>query len=79
MVQQRKALTMFCSQVNVWATSKAQVLAENVSWFKVCTPDNISTLALIEQFIAFVDANPKYTLASTAVQMMLAQNYGCKK
>jgi uncharacterized membrane protein len=26
-----------------------------------------------------VDANPKYTLASTAVQMMLAQEYGCKK
>jgi Rap1a immunity proteins len=61
------------------AVDASQVLAENVSWFKVCTPDNISTLALIEQFIAFVDANPKYTLASTAVQMMLAQNYGCKK
>ncbi len=55
------------------------VLAENVSWYKVCTPDNISTLVLIQKFIAFVDANPKYTLASTAVQMMLAQEFPCKK
>lgn len=55
------------------AVDASQVLAGNVSWFKVCTPDNISTLALIEQFIALVDANPKYTVASTAVQTMLAQ------
>jgi len=54
-------------------------LAENTSWYKVCAPDNLSTAVLIQKFIAFVDAYPKYTLASTAVQMMLADEYGCKK
>jgi Rap1a immunity proteins len=61
------------------AVDASQALAENTSWYKVCTPDNLSTGALIQKFIAFVDANPKYTLASTAVQMMLAQEYACKK
>jgi hypothetical protein len=61
------------------AVDASQALAENTTWYKVCTPDNISTAELIQKFIAFVDANPKYTLASTAVQMMLAQQYGCKK
>jgi hypothetical protein len=61
------------------AVDASQALAENVSWYKVCTPDNTSTLVLIQKFIAFVDANPKYTLASTAVQMMLAQEFPCKK
>lgn len=61
------------------AVDGSQALAENTNWYKVCTPDNLSTAVLIEQFISFVDANPKYTLASTAVQMMLAQDYGCKK
>jgi hypothetical protein len=61
------------------AVDGSQVLADNASWYRVCTPDNLSTAALIKKFIAFVDAFPKYTLASTAVQMMLAQEYACKK
>ena len=61
------------------AVDASLALAENVNWYKVCVPDNVSTLVLIQKFIAFVDANPKYTLASTAVQMMLAQEYPCRK
>lgn len=46
----------------------------------VCSPDNISSNDLIQRFIAFVDANTNYTLASTAVQAMLGPDYGsCKK
>ena len=44
--------------------------------YRVCTPENISTVDLIQRFIAFVDANPKYTLASTAVQAMLQAMLG---
>jgi hypothetical protein len=40
--------------------------------------DDVSTDDLIRRFITFVDANPKYTLASTAIQMMLAERYSCK-
>ena len=54
-------------------------MADNVKWFKVCVPDSTSTTALIQKFIAFVDKNPKYTLASTAFQLMLAQEFSCKK
>jgi hypothetical protein len=54
-------------------------MADNVKWFKVCVPDNTSTMVLIEKFIAFVDKNPKYTLASTAFQLMLGQEFPCKK
>ena len=54
-------------------------LTENTDWYKVCTPQGISTETLIRQFIAFVDKYPKYTLASTAIQMMLMDNYPCKK
>ncbi|SRR6266436_7890288 len=61
------------------AVDGSQALADNLSWFKLCAPENLSTATLIQKFIAFVDVNPKYTLASTAVQMMLAQEYGCKK
>lgn len=61
------------------AVDASQALADNTTWYKVCTPDSLSTAVLIQQFIAFVDANPKFTLASTAVQMMLAQEYKCKK
>ena len=61
------------------AVDASQALADNTTWYKVCAPDNLSTGVLIQKFIAFVDAHPKYTLASTAVQMMLAQEYGCKK
>jgi len=54
-------------------------MAENISWFKVCMPNSASTLTLIQKFIAFVDKNPKYTLASTAIQLMLVEEYPCKK
>jgi hypothetical protein len=54
-------------------------MADNVKWFRVCVPDSTSTMVLIEKFIAFVDKNPKYTLASTAFQLMLGQEFPCKK
>jgi len=54
-------------------------MADNVKWFKVCLPDNTSTMTLIQKFIAFVDKNPRYTLASTAFQLMLGQDFPCKK
>src|SRR5579859_2765460 len=54
-------------------------MADNVKWFKVCVPDSTSTTSLIQKFIAFVDKNPKYTLASTAFQLMLAQQFPCSK
>jgi Rap1a immunity proteins len=61
------------------AADASLALSDNVSWYKVCLSDNLSTASLIEKFIAFVDANPKYTLASTAIQMMLAREYPCHK
>lgn len=61
------------------AVDASMALADNVKWYKACVPDKISTEVLIEKFIAFVDANPKYTLASTAIQVMLAQEYPCRK
>jgi hypothetical protein len=61
------------------AIDASQPLAENTTWYKVCVPDSVSTDDLIRRFITFVDANPKYTLASTAIQMMLAERYSCKK
>src|SRR5215472_18073071 len=48
------------------AIDASQPLAENTTWYKVCVPDNVSTDDLIRRFITFIDANPKYTLASTA-------------
>jgi hypothetical protein len=54
-------------------------MSDNVKWFKVCVPDSVSTLTLIQKFIAFVDKNPKYTLASTAFQLMLGQEFPCSK
>jgi Rap1a immunity proteins len=55
------------------------VMADNVKWFKACVPDSASTMDLIQKFIAFVDKNPKYTLASTAFQLMLVQEFPCSK
>jgi hypothetical protein len=43
------------------AVDASMALAENVSWYKICAPDNLSTQVLIQKFIVFVDANPKYT------------------
>ena len=61
------------------AIDASQPLAENTTWYKVCVPDDVSVDDLIRRFITFVDANPKYELASTAIQMMLAERYSCKK
>ena len=61
------------------ASDVSLAMADNVKWFKVCAPDSTSTMVLIEKFIAFVDKNPKYTLASTAFQLMLGQEFPCKK
>jgi hypothetical protein len=61
------------------AVDSAQVMKENISWFKVCVPDGTSTLTLIQKFIVFVDKNPKYTLASTAFHMMLGYEFPCRK
>jgi hypothetical protein len=54
-------------------------MADNVKWYKVCVPESTSTMTLIQKFIAFVDKNPKYTLASTAFTTMLAVEYPCKQ
>jgi hypothetical protein len=54
-------------------------MVDDVKWFKVCVSDDTSTMTLIQKFIAFVDKNPKYTLASTAFQLMLGQEFPCKK
>ena len=54
-------------------------MADNVKWFRVCVPDDTSTLTIVQKFIAFVDKSPKYTLASTAFQLMLGKEFPCKK
>jgi len=54
-------------------------MADNVKWFRICIPDSASTKVLIQKFIEFVDKYPKYTLASTAFQMMLTDEFHCKK
>lgn len=54
-------------------------MADNVKWFKFCAPENTSTMVLIQKFIAFVDKNPKYAGASQAFQLMLGQEFPCKK
>jgi hypothetical protein len=59
------------------AADAALAMAENVSWYKVCLPDQLSTQLLIQKFIAFVDKYPQYTLASTAVQLMLRDEFPC--
>jgi hypothetical protein len=61
------------------AVDVSVVMADNVKWFKVCVPDSTSTMTLIQKFIAFVDKYPKYTLASTAFQVMLTDEFPCKK
>jgi hypothetical protein len=53
-------------------------MADNVKWYKMCVPDSTSTLELIQNFISFVDSNPKITLASTAILTMLGQQYPCR-
>ena len=61
------------------AADLSLAMADNVKWFKVCVPDSVSTMTLIQKFIGFVDKNPKYTLASTAFQLMLGQEFPCSK
>jgi Rap1a immunity proteins len=54
-------------------------MADRIKGLKICMPDHVSTTDLIEKFISFVESNPKYEVASTAFQMMLSQEYPCKK
>jgi hypothetical protein len=56
----------------------SMTMADNVKWYKMCIPDSTSTLDLIQKFIEFVDRNPKIVLASTAMLMMLGQQYPCR-
>lgn len=53
-------------------------MADNVKWYKTCVPDSTTTLELIQNFIQFVDRNPKIVLASTALLTMIGQQYPCK-
>ena len=74
--------TLFAGECVGYVQGAADVslaMADNVKWFKVCVPDDTSTMTLIQKFIAFVDKNPKYTLAATAFQLMLGQEFPCKK
>jgi hypothetical protein len=56
----------------------SMTMADNVKWYKICIPDSASTIELIQKFIEFVDRNPKIALASTAMLMMLGQQYPCR-
>jgi hypothetical protein len=60
------------------AADASMTMADNVKWYKMCIPDSTSTLELIQNFIQFVDHNPKIELASTAILTMLAQQYPCR-
>lgn len=60
-------------------TDVSLVLADHIKGLKSCAPERISTVELIQKFIAFVEANPKYTSAPTAFQTMLSQEFPCKK
>ena len=59
------------------AADGSLTLTEMSKPYKACLPEEISTLVLMQKFIVFVDKNPKYTLASTAIFMMLVQEYPC--
>ena len=56
-------------------TDAAQSFAENVSWYKVCLPANLSTELLIQKFIAFVDKNPKYELVLQQSSLCSRMNF----
>lgn len=74
--------TMFLGECIGYVQGAADVslaMADNVKWFKVCVPESTTTMTLIQKFIAFVDKNPKYTLASTAFQLMLVDEFPCKR
>ena len=74
--------TLFTGECMGYIQGAADVslaMTDNVKWFKVCVPDNTSTMILIQKFIAFVDKNPKYTLASTAFELMLGQEFPCPR
>jgi hypothetical protein len=61
------------------AVDTAVNLGESISWYKVCVPEAANTRVLIQKFIAFVDKNPKITLASSAITTMLAAEFPCPK
>jgi Rap1a immunity proteins len=74
--------TLFLGECIGYVQGAADVslaMADNVKWFKMCVPESTSTMALIQKFIAFVDKNPKYILASTSFQLMLGQEFPCRK
>ena len=56
----------------------SMTMADNVKWYKTCIPDSMSTLELIQNFVQFVDRNPKIALASTAILTMLGQQFPCR-
>ena len=81
-IEQSFEHTLFAGECIGYIQGAADVslaMADNVKWFKVCVPDDATTMALIQKFIAFVDKNPKYTLAATAFQLMLGQEFPCRK
>jgi len=76
--QENALLTGECIGYVQGAGDVSLAMADNVNWYKVCVPDSTQTITLIQKFIAFVDKNPKYTLASTAFTMMLAAEFPCR-
>jgi hypothetical protein len=61
------------------AVDASQPFSKDVDWYKVCLPDTVPTSVLIQKFIAFVDKFPEFNLASTALLVMLVDEYPCKK
>src|SRR5437879_1371137 len=59
------------------AVDASQAFVKDVDWYKVCVPDTVPTSLLIQKFIAFVDKFPEFTLASTALLLMLVDEYPC--
>jgi len=59
------------------AADAALAFSENVGWYKLCLPDKVSTETLIQKFIVFADRYPEYELASTAMSVMLRDEYPC--
>jgi Ssp1 endopeptidase immunity protein Rap1a len=81
-IEQNFKHTLFAGECVGYVQGAADVslaMVDHVKWFKVCVPDDTSTMTLIQKFIAFVDKNPKYTLAATAFQLMLGHEFPCKK
>jgi hypothetical protein len=61
------------------AVDASQPFSKDVDWYNACVPNTVPTSVLIQKFIVFVDKFPKFTLASTALLVMLVDEYPCKK